>query len=163
MMGIATACATLLGHFKSWNDLEQQSSDIIVAVCTSIITTTNSVKRVVVSEGAVHSRIQVISVLKGTNTPGFFYLDSFRKLNPGDRFLLFANHRNGDYSRYIAWENYRFVPICESFQTDSLRNLSVDAQIRAVLSNRLTALEETMKTEQEEKARILTAFDSPPQ
>jgi hypothetical protein len=155
VLAAAAAFGVLVGNFKSWHDLELQSSDIIVAKCTSPIEDNHSGKPMVTFGGITHSDIQVLFVLKGNTKPGLSRLDSLYQPYPGERLMVLGNYRRDEnHAGYSAAEKYRIVPINRSFRIEALTGLGLDAQLQLVLSNRLEDLNEIIKRGQEEKARI---------
>ena len=64
LISIATAAAIGIARFTSWDDLAQNSPDIIIARCTE------TPKSGGVVNGMIWADIEVVSVLKGNTKPG---------------------------------------------------------------------------------------------
>jgi hypothetical protein len=144
--------ATLVGRFKSWNDLIDQSPDIVIAECAA---TLNTDKPSIIQDGIIPSEIRVLSVLKGNGELGPTHMHSAFWPYTGQRFLLFAIHRNDEsFIGYSAFEEYRVVPLNHYFQTNMLPITNLQEQVRWVLQSRLQDLNEDLSKGEAEKKRL---------
>lgn len=75
--------------------------------------------------------------------------------HPGEQFLLFGNYREDPgFTHYSVNEGYRVVPLNHHFQTNMLGGTNLQGQIRWVLQNRLSDLNEELEKGQAEKKRL---------
>jgi hypothetical protein len=157
MVGILilnTAPARLVGEFRGWDDLFDNSSDILIARCVSTHNPAKD-KWMVIQDGIIPSEIEVISTIKGNARSGVFHLLSEYWPHPGDQFLVFANYRKDDFfSGFQAAESYRIVPLNRFFQTNTLAGMTPKVAIRSILKNRIDDLNEELDKAQSEKKRL---------
>ncbi len=144
-------------EFAGWSDLQQRSHDIFVARCDAT-PDQNPVGKdgiEINTRGLVYSDMTVISIIKGVTNAGPARLKSVFCPRQGEYYLIFASYFNGFYD---AFEPYRIVPVGLRFSINDLDGKTVDEQIKALLRHRIDNLEQQIKAEQEEKARLEEAF-----
>jgi hypothetical protein len=159
----STALALLVGRFTSWNDLIEQSPDIIIARC---VATHDGLKPEPTKSyiNAFFSDIEVISVLKGTTSQGPSHLTSLARPFRGELFLLFANYEsNQDDTGYTAIEDYRLIPINaapNSWMTNQLAGKNLNEQVQMIINWRLSELRQEIERDNEEMARLKLNLNS---
>jgi hypothetical protein len=166
---VIAVTATPVIPFTNWNDIIEQSPDIIIAKRTEqplITLPTNGMGAISVSDAGLPNPIEVVAVLKGDTKPGPAQLwlpYSFRLgelPHRGDMFLVFARgHSNTPTNlSYQAIENYRIVFVAPDFYFGAWTNLlagkPLKAQVRKILEYRLSSLDEEMQRLQNEKKRV---------
>jgi hypothetical protein len=153
-----TAFGRLFSEFKSWDALTAESPDIVIAKCTSTLT---SEKPSIIIDGWIPSEIEVVSVLKGDTKPGPAHMMSTYWPYPGQQFLLFGYHRNDPkFPHYSVNEDYRVILLNHYFQTNMLPSGTLEEKIRWVLQNRLHDLNEDLEKGQKEKKRLEEGLES---
>jgi hypothetical protein len=164
-----TALALLVGRFTSWNNLIEQSPDIIIARCTA---TQDGMKPEPTNffGNVFCSDIEVISVLKGNAKLGLSHLTSLHRPLRGEHYLMFASFESNQvYTGYSAIEEYRLVPInvpMSSYLTNALASKTLKEKVNLILSWRLKELNDELVRDNEEKARMeldLSSNAPPPQ
>ena len=151
----ATAFGMYAIEFNSWDDLIEQSSDIIIARCTATIGAPVTSKPIAIMNGIIPSDIQVVSVLKGNTKPGPSCMASQYWPSRDAQFLVLANYESDQiYTGYVAIENYRIVPLNRDFQTSELSGKTLTEQVKLILSSRLKGLNDELARDNEEKQRI---------
>lgn len=153
--------AIFINKFTSWDDLIEQSPNIIIARCTSTLGTAKSEKPIAIVDGVIYSDIEVISVLKGNAKPGQARLASQYWPYQGEEFLLFANYENDQiYKGYTAIESYRVVPMSryssanDYLLTKVLPGKTLREQVQLILNHRLKDLDDEIARDNEEKNRL---------
>lgn len=147
-----TASAILTLVFSNYEDLENRSSDIIVARCI-----TNPPTRIHLGydPDINNFSIKTIAVLKGTNFSGSIPLVTEQWLNQGDDYLIFGNPRNGTCR---AIEDFRVIPLGREFYagqiTNALAGKSPDQEMKILFKRAIEHLDRQMKKEQQEKERL---------
>jgi hypothetical protein len=156
----STAAAFLPDGFRSWDDLTQNSPDIVIARCTATPDPFDG------ADGMVWSDIEVLSVLKGDTKPGVARMVSQYCPHQGERFLMFSTYEsNKIYRAYNAAEAFRVVPFAHSWVTydptgkppadpDDLTGKPLAEQIRIVLRRRLEDVNRDLARATEEKKRL---------
>ena len=139
---MVAALATIVTNFKSWDDLIEKSSEIILARCIAtrdFISATNTLPIVV--DGMIHSDIEVISVLKGNSKPGLATMASQYWPYRGQYFLVLANYEKDQYNiGYTAIEPYRVIPLEHFFYTNQLAGKTLKEQVQFIRRRRLEEL-----------------------
>jgi hypothetical protein len=147
LVAVSSAAAVIIGPFKSWDDLNKKSPDIIIARCT--VTTPDGTP---IGDGMVWSDIEVLSVLKGDTKPGATLMVSLYWPRQGERFLMFATYQSNQlYRVYNATETYRIVPLGRYFLTNELTGKPLDEQIQVVLRRRLEDVNRELEKNAKEK------------
>ena len=158
-----SALALLVGRFTSWNDLIEQSPDIIIARCTAAEDGMNPEPTQFFSN-VFCSDIEVISILKGNTKSGLSHLTSDDRPFRGEQFLMFANYESNQvYSGYRAIEDYRLVPINaapNSWLTNQLAGKNLNEQVQTIINWRLSQLHQEMERDNEEMARLKLNLNS---
>jgi hypothetical protein len=150
----SVALALPTNSFKSWDDLIENSHDIIIARC---VATQDSLtpKPAIIFGNVFNSDIEVISVLKGKTNPGLSHLASLYLPYRGEYFLVFADYYTRQTnSGYSATEDYRVIPIVHFHGTNELAGKDLEKQIQLVLNGRLQDLNEEAARNNEEIKRI---------
>jgi hypothetical protein len=98
-------------QFKSYDDLIEKSPEIIVARCVSTDDFLSGSNFVVVPVDGMHeSKIEVVSVLKGTPNTNITSLGSQYWPYRGENLLIFANDAKDQFNNgYTAIESYRVI------------------------------------------------------
>jgi hypothetical protein len=163
-----SALAVVTMPFPGWEQLTKKSPDIIIARCEKtpelFEVQDNGVVRETVG-GLIESDIKVISVLKGETHQGAMPLEqprlgsarlsSWYRPRQSEYYLIFSICYSGEYQ---AFEKYKMIPLGLDFSTNVLSGKTLDEQIQTLLQKRLDDLNRQMKVEQEEKARLESAF-----
>jgi hypothetical protein len=150
-----TAFGRLFSEFKSWDDLTEQSPDIVIARCTSTLGSDTTNKFYVIIDGWIPSEIEVVSVLKGNTRLGAAHMMSTYWPHRDEQFLLFGTyHSDTNFGRYTVNEDYRVIPLNHYFKTNMLPGGTLEEKIRWVLQSRLTDLNEELEKGQKEKKRL---------
>jgi hypothetical protein len=158
------AYAVFFTKFTSWDDLVEQSPDIIIARCTGTVGTfkpegATPQKTTVITDNIVPSDIEVVSVLKGNTKPGLSHIRSGYWPHQNELFLVFANYRSDQYySGYAAIEDYRVIPLSRDFRTNELVGKTLNEQIQLILNGRLKDLNDELTRNNEEKLRLEQGF-----
>jgi len=134
----------LLAIFQGWNNLSQNSPDIIIAQCDHTPATG-------MNDGLVDSPVQVLTVLKGVTNLGPARLISQYWPRQGEQYLIFALYHDGVYQ---ANEGYNVVPLGLFRPLDLSTGKTLDEKIKILLQRSLDNLNRQMKAEQEEKQRL---------
>lgn len=148
---VLTAGAMLISQFESWDNLIEQSPDIVIAKCATSLETTKSENRIILN-GIISSDIDVISVLKGNSNVGLSHLHSSYQPQQGESFLIFANYEPNVGFR--AAEGYRVIPLNQYFQTNQLDGKTLREQVQLILNSRLKDLNDEIARDNDEKSRI---------
>lgn len=155
LMAALTAMARLVIPFESWNQVEEQSPSIIVANCGERTRAPQGI--ITINSTKSDSAIQIIYVLKGTNSIGSARLLTDHSLQDGEKYLVFARC---DGSIYHAYEEYRVIPLGSSFHTNLIAGKSLNEQLHILFKRRLDILNRQMKEDQAEKQRLEEAFQN---
>jgi len=143
------ALARVIAPFKSWNEVERLSSYIVIARCGEPTAPMPNV--ITINATRSDSAIEIVSVLKGTNSLGSSRLLTDHDLQKGEIYLIFGYCDGGICQ---AYEEYRVVPLGKNFHTNSIADKPFDEQVRLLFQLRLENLNRQMKTEQEVKQRL---------
>lgn len=144
-----SALARVIAPFKGWSALESGSPYIIIAHCGKPTPSTPGV--ITINATRSDSAIEVVSALKGTNGLAASRLLTDHDLQRGENYLVFAYYDGGTYQ---AFEEYRVIPLGNSFHTNLIAGKSLDEQLQILFRRRLDDLNQQMKEEQEEKQRL---------
>jgi hypothetical protein len=151
----ATVFGVLISKFKSWDDLIQESPDIIIAKCTSTYGMEPSARPIVIMDGVIPSDIQILSVLKGSTKRGPSHLASEYWPYPGQEFVIFAHYRSDQfYTGYTAIESYRVMQLDRDFPLNTLTGKTLAEQIQLLFSNRLSNLNKDIEQDAKDKASL---------
>jgi hypothetical protein len=159
-----TACsvmAVIVEEFHGWDELQNKSRAVVIAQCKSTPEWeryTNGILFMNPSGGLVASDMEVVSVLKGTNSPRGTRINVFSEFWPrqGENYLLMANYFDG--SRCEAIEDYRVVPLGIIFTTEPLTGKKPEEQIRIMIKSRINHLTQQIQQAQAEKLRLEAAL-----
>lgn len=169
---IIVTVASPIIQFKSWDDLIQSSSDILIVARHNAVAqpqvsrSTNNPVVIQTIDGGMPYPVEIISVLKGNAKSGPAEL--FAPYSPrlgelphqGNMYLVFVSNHEGDqkYPWYRANENYRIVFIAPDIYsgawTNAIAGRLLKEQIRIMLESRLSSIDEELKSDQEEKKRV---------
>jgi hypothetical protein len=141
--------------FTDWGDVTKHSPSIIIARCIKPAVRDQVTNGYVIVKGSVgESEIELVSVLKGTNTlPGTkAALSSERWPHQGESYLIFAAYYDGTTCQAI--EEYRVVPLGSYFETNMVTGRTLDEQIKSLLQLRLGVLNWQAKQMETEKQRL---------
>jgi hypothetical protein len=147
---VVSVTARMVGLFPGWDQLADQSSNIVIAHCGKPFQRTAGV---IIENGPLSdSEVEVISVLKGaTNQPSPARLWTDHELFQGENYLVFGYYDSGIYQ---AYEEFRIVPLGGNFSTNLIAGKPLNEQIQILLKRRLDNLNRQMKQEQVEKQRL---------
>jgi hypothetical protein len=150
----SSASAVFLSPFTSWEELTENSPDIVIARCSK--TTPDAIP---IHDGMIWSDIEAVKVIKGDTKPGVARMVSQYWPRQGERFLMFSEYQSNDlYSAYNATETYRIVPLGRYFNTNKMDGKSLDEQIQLVLQHRLEEVSRELKEIADEKKRLEEAI-----
>lgn len=154
----SAAFAIFINEFKSWNELIEQSPDIVIAKCTATLDPMTS-KPTAITDGMITSDIEVIKVLKGRVKPGPSHMASQYWPYPGEQFLMFANYEKDQFNTgYTAIEGYRIVSLQRHFNQyvwdHYLAGKPLNEQVQWILNSRLRDLKDEIDRDKKEEARI---------
>ena len=145
----AGSMARLVGSFSSWNQLVEQSPNIVIALCGKPVSPNPNV---VVDNGPVSdSEVEIISTLKGTNQIVSSQLWTDHELVPNEIYLLFGRYDSGIYQ---AYEEYRVVPLGRQFSTNSIAGKPLDDQLHILFQAAVNNLNREIQKDEEEKGRL---------
>lgn len=158
------AIAQVIHSFPGWDNLIENSPDIIVVRCSQ---TPDFYKdHGDGPTGALYnSKIEIISVLKGATNSGpealkmpelgSGCLSSMYVPRQGEYYLIFSIF---NYDKFQASENYRIVPLGLNYSMKNLGDKSLNQQINFLLQWRLDRLNLQMQQDQAEKDRLEQAL-----
>lgn len=158
MAGMAVAVPTQ--PFRDWSELTRTSKDIVIVHCVKTPETEIVEAGGVVREegfGGIKSDVEISFALKGQMDSGKSEIVSQYPLRQSEYYLAFANQYES-HGFYQAYEPYRIISLGQNFDTNVLSGKTLDEQIQTLLQKRLNDLNRQMKAEQEEKARLESAF-----
>ena len=144
-----SAVARIIVPFESWSQVEAQSPFIFVAHCGE--RTPDNPSIIVINSTRSDSAIEIVCLLRGTNSPSPARLLTDHKLQKGENYLVFARYENFAFK---AYEEYRVIPLGKTFQTNSIAGKSLDEQMQILFKRRLDELDKQMKEELAEKQRL---------
>jgi hypothetical protein len=139
--------AQVMVLFQGWDRLKETSPYIIVAHCGKPTLPTSGVIGGLKSD----SEIQIITVLKGTNSVSSARLQTDHELWQGENYLVFAYYGGGIYQ---AYEKYRVIPLGLRFSTNSISGKPLDEQIQILFQQALYNLNQEIQNDQEEKQQL---------
>jgi len=149
--------AIFVSPFRGWDDLVENSPEIFIARCVSTVDFISATKNkpTIVIDDMVDSGVEVVSVLKGSASPGLTSLASQYWPYRGEYFLVFANYKKDEFNAgYSAIEGYRVIPLDHNFMTNQLTGKTLNEQIDLILARRLADLNGEIARDDEERARI---------
>jgi len=146
-----TVYATIISSFAGWNNLIKESPDIIVVRGLPPPAITNSGPWEII-DGGTKSDVEVLCVLKGKTSTGKSHtVTDWHKVDINECYVIFGHYHDGEYQ---AIEDYRVIPIGNSFNTNDLSGKSLNAQIRLLLQRRVDFLNDEIKKDTAEKKRL---------
>jgi hypothetical protein len=148
-----SALARVIVPFESWSQVEAQSTCIAIVRCGEKTPAASDV--IVLNATKSDSTIDVVFVLRGTNSLGAARLLTDHKLQKGENYLVFARYEN---SVYQAYEDYRVIPLGKNFRTNSIVEKSLDEQLHVLFKKRVDDLDKQIKEDQLEKQRLEMLF-----
>ena len=148
-----TALGRMVSLFSNWGNVENESSSIFVARCGKP-TPPPPPSILYSSPPRSDSEIEIIAILKGTNSPGMARLQTDHELHQGENYLVFGKLEDGNYK---AFEQYKVVPIGSRFSTNWIAGKNLDEQIQVLFKHALFQLDREIKEDQEQKAQLETA------
>lgn len=122
-----SALATVFMPFQDWDQVEKNSSDIVVAAAWD----ENPPHGELVTRKADY-QIQIISVLTGTNVSGFVRLLANHEFDRGRKYLIFGVY-SGSY--LDAPEDYRAIPLARNFQAKLLKDKTFDEKLQILFQS----------------------------
>ena len=96
------------------------------------------------------SQVEVLSVLKGTNHPTVARLLTDHELQPRQGYLVFGNFDNGIYN---AWEDYDVVPLGTKIRLDSLKDKTLDQQLKLLFQIGVEHMDQKIAADNAERDR----------
>lgn len=132
--------------FPGWGDVQETSSDIIIARC---LKTTESPSGGF--QGLIDSDINIIMVLKGKTNQAIVNLRSLYWPRPNVQYAIFSKFHDGVYD---AIEPYRIIPLGTYFPTNMLTGKNLNEQITAIFKWRLVQLKREIEQNAEEKQQL---------
>lgn len=147
----------VISPFPGWDSLLRFSTDIVVVHCEKPA----SHSPPVFIENGPHSDYvaEVCSILKGESHTNSVELWTDYQLSQDENYLIFGyfdgKKYNGKFKGlYTAYEDYRVVPLGKVFSTNSISGKPFDEQLQTLFQMRAEHLNQQIKSEQEEKARL---------
>lgn len=139
--------------FSSWEEIIHHSTDIVVVRCGKTVPPPPSL-----SPPRSDAGIDVIGILKGTNSLGPSRLWTDHLVHEGENYLIFGAYNN---SNYVAFEEYRVVPLGYHFSTNWIAGKSLDEQIQQLFKQAVFQLDREITEDQEQKAQLESAIRKP--
>jgi len=140
------SAARLIPQFTNWHNVEASSSDIVVVKCDNVMPPEPTI-----NGPASDFSVEVLTVLKGTTNTASARLWTDYKLHKGEIYLVFGRFENGIY---LAFEEYRVIPLGEKFSTSLITNKPLEEQIRTLFKVRIDRLNDQMQSARAEKERL---------
>lgn len=149
----AVATARLAPVFPGWDRLKQICPDIFVARCGESASPGQYMEAV--NAYTSDSRVNIISVLKGTNSVAAGRLQTDYDLVQNDYYLVFGHHDGGFFTSYGP---SGVIPLGRWFTTNSIAGKSMDEQIQVLLKQSLDTMNWEIQRDQQVKQRLEAAL-----
>lgn len=146
------AFAYITMPFRGWSQLENESPDIVLITSWNPTPPTPGVD---VSGPKSDYQIEILSVLKGTNSVPSPSLLTDHELEKGGGYLVFGQY---DGSVLRAFEDYRVIPISKKFSLESLKGKTLDEQLDLLFHSGLDEMNQKIQDDKDERDRLKLAL-----
>lgn len=138
--------ARVIVPFIGWDRVKESVSDIVVVRCKNPIQPQGTI-----NGPNFEAEIEIVSFLKGTNVSRTARLETDHWLWHGEMYLILGYNHGGTY---VAYEDYRVIPLGDRFSTNSIAGKPLDEQIKLLFKQRLTNLNRELAEGEAEKKRL---------
>ncbi len=145
--------AYLVSPFPGYDELEDRSPDIIIVRCTTNAPPPFPRNKTINDIDTLAA--EIVTTLKGTNSPGPITLNSLHWLNQGDDYLVIGNCADGVCE---AIEDYRVIPLGRELWagdiTNAIANKPMNEQLQILFKRSINHLNQEIQRDQQEKQRL---------